>query len=40
MRNAAAWALAILAIGIGLPALLLTHVAEVIGDWADDYIDD
>ena len=39
MRNAAAWALAILAIAIGLPALLLTHVAEVIGDWADDYID-
>jgi hypothetical protein len=39
MRNAAAWALAILAIAIGLPALLLTHVAEVIGDWSDDYID-
>lgn len=39
MRNAAAWALAILAIGIGLPALLLTHVAEVIGDLADDFID-
>jgi hypothetical protein len=39
MRNAAAWALAILAIAIGLPALLLTHVAEVVGDWADDYID-
>jgi hypothetical protein len=40
MRNAAAWALAILAMAIGLPALLLTHVAEVIGDWADDFIDD
>jgi hypothetical protein len=39
MRNAMAWALSILAIAIGLPALLLTHVAEVIGDWADDYID-
>jgi len=39
MRNAAAWALAILAIAIGLPALLLTHVAEVVGDWADDHID-
>lgn len=39
MRNAAAWALSILAIAIGLPALLLTHVSEVIGDWADDYID-
>ena len=39
MRNAAAWALSILAIAIGLPALLLTHVAEMIGDWADDYID-
>ena len=39
MRNAAAWALAILAIAIGLPALLLTHVAEAVGDWADDYID-
>jgi hypothetical protein len=39
MRNAAAWALSILAIAIGLPALLLTHVAEVIGDYADDYID-
>jgi hypothetical protein len=31
--------LSILAIGIGLPALLLTHLAEVVGDWADDYID-
>jgi hypothetical protein len=39
MRNAAAWALSILAIAIGLPVLLLTHVAEVVGDWADDYID-
>jgi len=39
MRNAAAWALSILAIAIGLPALLLTHLAEVIGDYADDYID-
>jgi len=39
MRNAAAWAISILAIAIGLPALLLTHVAEVVGDWADDYID-
>ncbi len=39
MRNAAAWVLSILAIAIGLPALLLTHVAEVVGDWADDYID-
>ena len=39
MRNAAAWALSILTIAIGLPALLLTHVAEVVGDWADDYID-
>jgi hypothetical protein len=39
VRNAAAWALSILAICIGLPALLLTHVAEVVGDWADDYID-
>ena len=39
MRNAAAWALSMLAIAIGLPALLLTHVAEVVGDWADDYID-
>jgi hypothetical protein len=39
MRNAAAWALAILAIAIGLPALLLTHVAEVVGDLADDFID-
>ena len=39
MRNAAAWALSILAIAIGLPALLLTHAAEVVGDWADDYID-
>jgi len=39
MRNAAAWALALIAIAIGLPALLLTHVAEVVGDWADDYID-
>jgi hypothetical protein len=39
VRNAAAWALSIAAIAIGLPALLLTHVAEVVGDWADDYID-
>ena len=39
MRNAAAWALSILAVAIGLPALLLTHLAEVIGDYADDYID-
>jgi len=39
MRNAAALALSILAIAIGLPALLLAHVAEVVGDWADDYID-
>jgi len=39
MRNAAAWALSILAIAIGLPALLLTHLAEAIGDYADDYID-
>jgi hypothetical protein len=39
MRNAAAWALSILAMAIGLPALLLTHVAEVVGNWADDYID-
>jgi len=39
VRNAAAWTLSILAIAIGLPALLLTHVAEVVGDWADDYID-
>ena len=39
MRDAAAWALSILAIAIGLPALLLTHVAEVIGDYADDFID-
>jgi hypothetical protein len=39
MRNAAAWALSILAIAIGLPALLLTHLAEVVGDYADDFID-
>ena len=37
MRRAIGWTLATLAVAIALPAQLLMHLAEMIGDAADSY---
>ena len=40
MRSVAGWILAGLAVAVALPAQLLMHCAEVLGDWSDEFDDD
>lgn len=39
MRLVASWILAALAVALAVPAQLLMHLAEVIGDFSDDILE-